>query len=453
MRRRLLSDIARAIDGRLRGPDGLADAVVIDSRVVSGGAVFFAMVGEHLDGHAYVADALVKGAAAAVVARDEQADGSVIVVADTAEALRALAADERRSSNATVIGITGSTGKTTTKDMMSCVLATGMKVRSSPGSFNNEIGLPLTLLGGTEDTEALICEMGSRGAGHIRDLCEIAAPDMGVVTNVGVAHMELFGSLEALADAKAELVEALPVDGTAVINADDPVVAGFTPRTKARVLTFGLAQEAAVRAENIGLTDFGTARFELVYESQRALTELPVPGEHMVSDALAASAAGVAMGIPLADAASALREAKVSAWRMEAFTDPQGIVVINDAYNANPSSMAAALKTARWMSRNSRMVAVLGRMAELGDISHTEHERIGELAARLRVDRLITVGESADDIAAAAVREGVEPENVAAYGDVDSALADVLAWARPGDVVLFKASRVVGLERAAEAMR
>lgn len=453
MRKRLLSDIARTLDGRLRGPDGLADSVVIDSRAMGANSVFFALAGEHVDGHAYVADALAHGAAAAVVARDEQAGEPVIVVSGTAEALTALAADERRSSTATVIGITGSSGKTTTKDMMSSVLSTGLNVQSSPGSFNNEIGLPLTLLGSTENTEAIICEMGSRGAGHIADLCEIASPNMGVVTNVGVAHMESFGSPDALADAKAELIEALPADGTAVINSDDPVVRGFASRTRARVLTFGRAQEAAVRAENIQLTDSGAARFELVYELQRELTELPIPGEHMVSNALAASAAGVAMDIPLADAASALRQAQVSAWRMEVFTNPQGIVVINDAYNANPSSMAAGLKTARWMSRNSRMVAVLGRMAELGDASHAEHERIGELAARLRVDRLITVGDSADDIAAAALREGVEPENVAAYGDAGSALADVLSWVRLGDVVLFKASRVVGLERAAEAMR
>jgi UDP-N-acetylmuramoyl-tripeptide--D-alanyl-D-alanine ligase len=377
----------------------------------------------------------------------------VIVVQRTAAALARLAADERKASGATVIGITGSSGKTTTKDLMNAVLSTRMPVKSSPGSYNNEIGLPLTLLSASEDTRAIICEMGSRGKGHIADLCEIASPDMGVVTNVGVAHMELFGTPEILADAKAELVEALPRGGTAVINIDDSVVRGFSSRTRAKVLTFGRSSEAAVRAESVELTDSGTARFELVFESQRELTELSIPGEHMVSNALAASAAGVAMDVPLADASGALREVTASTWRMETFTDSRGVVVINDAYNANPSSMAAALKTARWMARGSRMVAVLGQMAELGEISRAEHERIGELAARLRVERLITVGDSAEDIAAAAIREGVEPENVAAYGDPESALADVVGWVRPGDVVLFKASRVVGLERMAEAMR
>lgn len=453
MRKRLLSDIALAVDGTLHGSDASATSVSIDSRSVEGGALFFALPGEHLDGHDYVSDALALGAVGAVVERELDGVAPVILVQDTGASLSRLAADERTRSSATVIGITGSSGKTTTKDLMTAVLGTRFSVRSSQGSFNNEIGLPLTLLAETEGTEAIICEMGSRGKGHIAALCEIAAPHIGVVTNIGVAHMGLFGTPEALADAKAELVEALPSDGTAVINADDSIARGFSSRTRAEVLTFGRTADAAVRAENIELMASGAARFDLVFGTQRESTELTVPGEHMVSNALAASAAGVAMDVSLADAASALRGATISAWRMETFTDSRGVVVVNDAYNANPASMAAALKTARWMSRDSRMVAVLGQMAELGDISHAEHERIGELAARLGVERLITVGVAAEDIADAAVREGVEPENVAAYEDADPALADVLDWVRKGDVVLFKASRVVGLERIAEAMR
>jgi UDP-N-acetylmuramoyl-tripeptide--D-alanyl-D-alanine ligase len=265
--------------------------------------------------------------------------------------------------------------------------------------------------------------------------------------------MGVFGSWEAIVESSAEPVEALASGGIAVLNADDPVAAGTAERCAGRVVTFGLSEEATVRAEAVSLDDDGLASFELVRGADRSRVTLGVPGVHMVSNALAAAAAGAELGVPIESAASALGGAGVTRWRMESFLAAGGVRVLNDAYNASPESMAAALKTARWMSRGSRLIAVVGAMAELGPISAHEHERVGELAARLGVDRLIAVGAGAGGIALAAVREGLPPDDVAHYEDPDAALEDVRRHAGAGDVVLFKASRVVGLERLAEAMR
>jgi UDP-N-acetylmuramoyl-tripeptide--D-alanyl-D-alanine ligase len=378
---------------------------------------------------------------------------TLVVVGDVVDALQALAAADRAESRVPVVAITGSTGKTTTKDLVRAVLSTRMRVQAAPGSFNNELGLPLTLLGATEDHRAIITEMGARGIGHIAELTRIARPDVGIVTNVGVAHMELFGSPEAIAQAKGELVESLAEDGHAVLNADDPVVRGFASRTRARVWQVGASADADVRAIDVELGSDGRPRFTIEGADQRVPVRLGTPGAHMVSNALAAAAAGLALDVPLEAAAEGLADAQISAWRMETFTTVDGVTVINDAYNANPTSMEAALKAARWIARESRLCAVLGTMRELGDISLAEHERVGELAARLRVDRVVAVGAEARPIADAALREGVEPDQVAAYEDPAEALVDVKGWVREGDVVLFKGSRAVGLEKLAEAMR
>jgi UDP-N-acetylmuramoyl-tripeptide--D-alanyl-D-alanine ligase len=352
-----------------------------------------------------------------------------------------------------VLGITGANGKTSTKDLAQAVLATRLRTYASPRSFNNEVGLPVTLLGAPQDTEALVCEMGARRPGDVKLLCEIARPDVVVVTNVGVAHMEMFGSWENILASAVEPVDALGPEGVAILNADDPSVRGFASRAPGRAILFGLAAGAEVRAEDVVLDAEGRASFTLAITEEREPVTLTVPGEHMVSNALAAAACGAALGISAAESAVALKEAHVSGWRMESFTTPTGIRVLNDAYNANPESMAAGLKAARWMSRGTRMVAVLGHMAELGPIAFAEHEKLGELVVRLGVDRLITVGELARPIALAAVREGALPQDVASYEDPATALEDVKGWARRGDVVLLKASRVVGLERLAEALR
>jgi UDP-N-acetylmuramoyl-tripeptide--D-alanyl-D-alanine ligase len=377
----------------------------------------------------------------------------VVRVAHTGDALLWLAADERRSMAGHVVGITGSTGKTSVKDLAAAVLATRFRTAASPRSFNTGVGVPLTLLNAPPDAEAVVCEMGSRGPGHIAALCEVARPEVGVVTNVGLAHMEMFRTAEAVADAKAELVEALAGDGVAVLNADDPVVATFGRRTRARVLRFGTAEDADVRAEDLTLDRRGRPSFTLRTPGGTERVELAVPGEHMAWNALAAAAAGTALGLSAGECAAGLKEARVSAWRMEVFDTAAGVTVVNDAYNANPASMAAALKAARWMAGRGRCVAVLGEMAELGPIAAREHARVGELVARLGVEELVVVGENARLIASGAEREGVEPGRISVCDSVEDAIEDVRTLARPGDVVLVKGSRVAGLERVAEAIR
>jgi UDP-N-acetylmuramoyl-tripeptide--D-alanyl-D-alanine ligase len=274
-----------------------------------------------------------------------------------------------------------------------------------------------------------------------------------VVTNIGVAHMEIFGSWQAIVEASAEPVEALADVGTAILNADDVVVRDLAGRTRARVITFGLKTDADVRAEDVMLDDEGRAGFDLLVGDQRERAELVVPGAHMVSNALAAAACGIALGLSAAECAAGLKGVGVSPWRMESFTTEDGVRVVNDAYNANPESMAAGLRTARWMARGGRLAAVLGHMAELGPISSDEHDRLGELVVRLGVDRLVTVGPVARTVAGAALREGAVPESVVSVDTPVEAAADVRAWARAGDVVLVKGSRVAGLERVAEALR
>jgi UDP-N-acetylmuramoyl-tripeptide--D-alanyl-D-alanine ligase len=399
-----------------------------------------------------VSPARARGAAAALVQRVEGLPEPVVVVPDTGAALTALAAEARRRLSAPVIGVTGSVGKTSVKDLAAAVLGARYRVVASPRSFNTDVGVPLTLLAADEWTEVVVCEMGSRGRGHVAALCEVARPTIGVVTAVGPAHLEMFGSVEAVAEAKAELPEALPAEGTAVLNADDPVVRGFSERTPARVLRYGLSADAEVRGEDLILDERGCASFTLRTAGEAERVGLSVPGDHMASNALAAAACGIALGLSAAECAAALKEASVSPWRMETFDTAGGVRVVNDAYNANPMSMTAALKALVAMRGEARSIAVLGEMAELGASADREHERIGELAVRLGVDRLVVMGPGAARIAAGALREGVEPHNVVTCHSVEEALALVGDLARPGDVVLLKGSRRVGLERLAERL-
>jgi UDP-N-acetylmuramoyl-tripeptide--D-alanyl-D-alanine ligase len=432
--------------------------VVVDSRLAGDGDLFVALPGERTDGHRFVRPALDAGAAGAVVRRgtadaSEPELGPLIEVDDPAAALLELARDERgRMGAVAVVGITGSTGKTCTKDLTAAVLGAHLRVVASPASFNNEVGLPLTLLACTEDTQAVVCEMGARGRGHIRLLCEVARPGIGVVTNVGQAHLGEFGSLEALRDAKAELPEALPADGTAVLNSDDPVVRTYAARTAARTVWFG--GNGDVRAERVTVSrSTGAAAFELHAPDGRAGVTLRVPGEHLVPDALAAAAVGWTLGVPVATVAESLSAATVSGGRMELTRTPDGIRILDDAYNANPTSVAAAIRAARWMAGDGRFVAVLGPMAELGPIADVEHARVGELVVRTGVDALIVVGAEARLIAVGAEREGLEPDRIVACADPDEAAAAVRAFAGPGDLVLVKGSRVARLERVVEALR
>ncbi len=455
-----LGEAARIAGGTVaEGARGSAQTetsgISVDSRHVEPGQVFVALQGAYADGHDFVGEALRAGAAGAIVSRPVEGAGPLIIVEDPLEALRRLAAWVRDISDPVVVGITGSTGKTSTKDLVASVASVRFRTVAADRSYNNELGVPLTLLKACSDTEALVCELGARGPGQIRALCSYVRPHIGIVTNVGVTHFEQFGSTDAIAAAKAELPASLPEGGVAVLNADDPQVAAMAQVTAADVLTFGTARTAWLRAEAIELDRLGRPSFRLLRGYERAAVELELSGRHQVSNALAAAATGLAMGLSLEEAAAGLRAARSSPWRMEV-AERGGVVVINDAYNANPTSMAGALETAAAMvPAGGRLLAVLGYMAELGALEVGEHERLGGEAARAVQPlggRLVVVGERAAPIAVGARRAGLaRVEVVPAMADPGVAL-EALGELAPGDVVLVKASRVAGLERLAELL-
>ena len=431
--------------------------VEFDSRKIERGGLFLAFPGEHADGHEFVASARERGAIAAIVTRP--VDGPRIEVDDGRAALAALAsAVARRLADTTIIGITGSSGKTSTKDLLAHVLEQLGPTVAPPGSFNNELGHPYTVLRADAGTRFLVLETSARGIGHIRYLTEIAPPRIGVVLNVGSAHLGEFGSRDAIALAKGELVEALPAaadGGVAVLNADDPLVLAMRDRTAARIVTFGESGAADVRAEDIELDELGRASFRLLTASGSAAVHLQVVGAHQVSNALAVAAVALECGMPLEDVAAALSSAQPrSRWRMELTERADGVLVLNDAYNANPESMRAALKSlaALTRSRAGRSFAVLGPMAELGPDGPAEHDGLGRLAVRLDITRVIAVGDDARPIHHGAALEGSWNGEASWVPDVDAAVRMLRAELRPGDVVLIKASRAASLERIALAI-
>ncbi|ADP80409.1 UDP-N-acetylmuramoyl-tripeptide--D-alanyl-D-alanine ligase [Pseudofrankia inefficax] len=452
-----LAEVAAATGGRLDGGADaatLVTAAVVDSRLVEPGALFVALPGARVDGHDFAAGAVAAGARAVLAARPVSVPA--VLVADPAGALMALAAHVRTLTKATVLAITGSSGKTTTKDLLADLLGSLGPTLAPPGSFNNEIGLPLTLLRLEPDTEYVALEMGARGIGHIAALCQVARPQVGVVINVGSAHVGEYADGRAgIAQAKGELAEA--ATDVVVLNADDPLVAAMRPRAAGRrVVTFGVAADADVRAERIALDAAGRASFDLVTDAERHRVALALVGEHQVGNALAAAAAALAVGMTPTAAAAALAAARPrSRWRMEVTTAPSGLVVVNDAYNANPESMRAALRALVGLGADGgpdrrRTWAVLGPMGELGTAAEAEHAELGRFAARLGVDRTVVIGEAARPLAQAAAGAGARVDWVA---DVDAA-AELLATAALGDadVVLVKASRAAGLERVAAAL-
>jgi UDP-N-acetylmuramoyl-tripeptide--D-alanyl-D-alanine ligase len=455
-----LAEVAEIVDGTLQDADPAAvvtGSVEFDSRNVVPGGLFLAIPGEHVDGHDFTRSAIEHGAVASIVTRS--VDGPSIVVADGFTALAALAsAVVRRLPKLTVVGVTGSSGKTSTKDLLDQLLRRLGPTVAPPGSFNNELGHPYTVLRATPDTRYLVLEASARGVGHIRFLTDIAPPHIGVVLNVGSAHVGVFGSRAAIAEAKGELVEALPADGVAVLNADDPLVAPMAERTAARVVRVGEAAEADVRAIDVRLDELNRAAFVLETPDGSADVQLNLAGRHHVGNALAAAAVALECGMPTADVASALGAATpVSRWRMELTERPDGVLVINDAYNANPESMRAALDTlagvaAARRSAGGRSFAVLGHMAELGEEAAEQHAELGRLAARLSLDRLVAVGDDARPIEQAATLESSWDGAAIWIPDVDGAVALLRTELRPGDVVLVKASRAASLERVALAI-
>ena len=366
-------------------------------------------------------------------------------------ALQALATDGRnRLEGLPVVGITGSAGKTSTKDLTAAALAPAFEVQANAASFNNEIGLPVTILGTPPGTEALVLEMGARFAGNIAELCAIARPTIGVVTNVGLAHAEHLGGPDGVARVKGELLEALPADGLAVITADGDYTDALRARTDARVVTTGFAADADVQASDVRVDDELRATFTLHSPWGTAPdVQLACRGAYQVANATQAATVALHLGVPLAAVVEALASAGTSAWRMELTPTSDGIVVVNDAYNASPTSMLAALESFSRLAVTGQRIAVLGEMRELGAIGPAEHARVGEQVGRAGIGVLVTVGGGTDELGEAAAAAGVEVHHV---DDTDAAVRAVRTVAAPGDAVLVKASRLVGLERVADAL-
>jgi len=459
-----LSEIARITGGEVSaaigasgseaaGADPLVSGpVVTDSREASAGSLYVARIGAEMDGHQFAAAARSQGAVAALTSRPV-ADLPSVVVPDVQAAFVSLAqALVERNESVVVIGITGSSGKTSTKDLLWSVLQRHGETVANVGSLNSEVGVPLTVCRITPTTAYLVLEMGARGIGHIDYLARLASPRIGVVLNVGTAHIGEFGSREAIGRAKAELVQALPATGFAVLNADDPIVWAMAGQTRARVIGVGQSAQASVRALDISLDAQGRASFTLVTDRGQAPVVLAFHGEHHVGNALAVAAVALAVGMPLPEVATALGDARpLSRWRMEVHQRADGVTVVNDAYNANPDSMRAALKALTAMGKGQRTWAVLGEMLELGRDSAAEHEALGRLAVSLNVSRVVAVGQGARPIDSGARDEGScrsggsqtsestwVPDTEAAFELLGQNLA-------PGDVVLVKSSRDAGL--------
>lgn len=488
-----MAEIAAAVGGRLHRCDGtepVTGTVEFDSRELTSGGLFVALPGERSDGHDFAPAAVAAGATGVLAAREVDAPavivppaaespisanvlagravpgsvpsaaGSYVLAADTdgsgAAVLAGLASLARnvvdRLPSLTTVGITGSSGKTSTKDLVAALLTPLGPTVAPPGSFNNELGHPWTVLRAGADTRHLVLELSARGPGHIAALCAVAPPRIGVVVNVGSAHLGEFGSRKAIAQAKGELVEALPPDGLAVLNVDDPAVAAMAGRTAARVVLVGRSALAQLRATEVSLDATGRAAFTMTSPDGAVPVQLAVYGEHQVGNALAAAAVAMELGATLDQIADALAgAAPVSRWRMEVTDRPDGVTVINDAYNANPESMRAALATLTTMAAAARPPrrswAVLGPIGELGDAADEAHAALGRIAA---VHRVVAVGEPARALYDGTRSE--QGEESVLVPDVDAAIALLRERLRPGDVVLVKASRAFGLERIAEAL-
>lgn len=470
------AQVAAATGGTLRpaGPDGLDPAtmvtgpVVVDSRLVQDGSLFVALPGEHVDGHAYAATAVSAGAALVLAAHPVTGpDGTElpsVVVPDVERALGDLArevlaqlreaAAEPGGTPLRVIAVTGSVGKTTTKDLLAQLCTADGPTVAPEASFNNEIGMPLTVLRADEQTRYLVLEMGASGIGHITYLTDIAPPDVAVVLVVGSAHLGPFGGIEAVARAKAELVEGLVPGGVAVLNGDDMRVAAMAGRAPGDVVRFGTSDGVDVRARGLTLDRAGRASFRLEAGGESETVTLRLVGEHHVHNALAAAATALAVGLPFADVVAGLSTAEaLSPHRMHVVDRPDGVTVIDDSYNANPDSMRAALRALAVLAgRDRRSVAVLGEMMELGPDARAAHEAIGLQVVRLNIGLTVAVGAGARAIAEGAVREGSWGEEVVVVDDIETAAGYLAGELRSGDVVLVKASHGADLWRLGDLL-
>ena len=438
-----LEEIAEITGGRLahaRGTEVVTGGVEFDSRKVRPGGLFVAFAGAVADGHEFAGKAIADGAVAVLGTRAVP-DVPMVLVDDPRDGMSRLArfvVDRLSASGLTVVALTGSSGKTTTKDLLARVLSRGGPTVATEGSLNNELGTPYTALQATPETRFLVVEMGARGIGHLRYLCDIVPPHVSVEINVGVAHIGEFGSVEAVATAKAELVEALRPDGLAVLNADDPRVRAMATRTRARVVLAGEAPDAGYRAEDVAATERGLYQYTL----KKQPIKLAAAGRHQVGNSVLAAAVAAELGVDLAEVAAALADPRpLSSRRMDVFDRADGVTVIDDSYNANPGSMAAALRALVGIAGGRRTVAVLGWMAELGDYEQSGHEEVGRLAAQLGVDRVVAVGEPAAPIEQGAAAVASWGGSSVLVTDQPAAIALLRDELRPGDVVLVKGSR------------
>ncbi|MGV9297674.1 UDP-N-acetylmuramoyl-tripeptide--D-alanyl-D-alanine ligase [Amycolatopsis sp. NPDC003676] len=476
-----LAEIADVVGGRLHRTDGSAvvtGSVEFDTRELGPGGLFIALPGERVDGHDFAAKAVESGAVGVLAAREVDAPaivvpplppgqgntGSVALTGDTdgsgAAVLAALAklarhvVDRLAAGGLTVIGVTGSSGKTSTKDVIAQLIEPMGPTVAPPGSFNSELGHPWTALRADASTKFLVLEMSARGVGHIAEAAVTTPPRIGAVLNVGSAHVGEFGSREGIAKAKGELVEALPEDGLAVLNFDDPLVAAMASRTKARVVGVGESAGAQVRAADITVDEEARASFRLITPEGEAPVTLPLHGEHHVGNALSAAAIARELGATTEEIAQRLSSLqRRSERRMDVTTRADGVTILNDSYNANPESVRAGLKALASMSRSGRRAwAVLGVMGELGEDSVTAHDSIGRLVVRLNIEKLVVVGQDAAAMHQGAFQEGSWGEESVLVPDVEAAVAVLHDQLRPGDVVLVKASKAAGLWRVAEAL-
>ncbi|WP_349898211.1 UDP-N-acetylmuramoyl-tripeptide--D-alanyl-D-alanine ligase [Parafrigoribacterium soli] len=447
-----LAEIAAAVDGALElrdsasASDAVSGSVQTDSRLVVGGSIFFALRGETTDGHLFAEKAVTAGASLLVVERPLDLAVPQIVVTDGVVALGALAKEVvtrvRADGHLRVVGVTGSNGKTTTKNLLKAVLEAEGPTVAPQGSYNNQVGAPLSMLQINGQTRYLVVEMGAGGPGEVGNLAAIAKPDVAIVLKVGLAHAGVFRTLEATQAAKAEMVTGLPSSAVAILNADDGRVAAMESLTAARVVWFGLDERADPRAEDLVATASGTT-FTLHSGSEHRQVTLRILGEHHVMNALATIAAVRELGVPVDSAVRAIESvARAERWRMELLHPGGGITIINDAYNASPDSTAAALKTlAQVVEPSQRSVAVLGEMAELGEVSDEEHDRIGRLVVRLNIQKLVVVGHAARHIHNAAGLEGSWDGESVLVADADEAYDLLRDELREGDIVLVKSSK------------
>lgn len=457
-----VADVARATGGDIwpNESDGGISAIATDSRTTQPGELYVALRGTRFDGHQFIPEALRAGAAAVLMEASalpeiqvalQAADIPAVLVSDTLDALQSLATWHRSRLKGPVVAITGSNGKTSTKDLVAAALGSRFPVHATQGNLNNEIGVPLTILQWEQEQRGLVVEMGMRARGEIRQLAQIAHPTIGVVTNVGPVHLETLIDLDGVAAAKAELVEQLPAHGIAVLNADDSRVAAMATQTSARVVTYGLDQRADIHARDIEILGLEGIQFNVKTSDGEAQIKIPLLGEHNVSNALAAIGVAQACGLTLKEIAHGLRNMRLSAMRMEVVPLAGEITLLNDAYNAAPASMRAALHTLRQLPGHRRAV-VLGDMLELGERARQEHETLGRSVAEHGFDRLIVLGEWAEIVAAAAEGAGFPRHSITVCGDADEAAQALEKWVSPHDVVLVKASRGLRLERVVDYM-